>query len=452
MSDENRTQAEKASSHGHTLRKDVLDPANLARAWKQVKANGGVAGIDGMETGDFPAFMREHWDRLRVKIEEGTYAPSPVRRVEIPKDGASGATRLLGIPTVLDRTIQQAIAQVLMPLLDPTFSEHSHGFRPGRSAHGAIDEMVREGAALEKSYGTCHVVDCDLAAFFDTVDHQKLMTRLRQRIRDPELLELILKYLKAGAILPGGNFEESQRGMPQGGPLSPLLGNLLLDELDGELEKRGHRFVRYADDFVILCTSLRAGHRIMQSISTYLADRLRLVVNGAKSQVVELKRASFLGFEIVRRKIRWTKKSRRKFKDRVRQITNRTRGHSPKTVIAELQVYVRGALHYYARGIPFAEIQELDRWVRRRVRLYHWKQWKRPKTRWRKLQSLGIGDEVRIAAGSHASHWRMSRNSVVQRAMSNAWLAQQGVPSLENQWKSIRYPNGPRAQKARTKG
>jgi RNA-directed DNA polymerase len=213
MSVENRTQAEKASSRGYTLI-DALDPENLAQAWKRVKANQGAAGIDGMEVGDFPAFMREHWEMLRAKLEDGSYKPSPVRRVDIPKDG--GGTRPLGIPTVLDRLIQQAIAQVLTPLYDPTFSEHSHGFRPMRCAHDAIHEMAREGLAKGKR---CHVVDCDLKAFFDTVDHQKLMGRLRQRTTDPGLLALILKCLKAGAISREGRFEESLRGVPQGGPL-----------------------------------------------------------------------------------------------------------------------------------------------------------------------------------------------------------------------------------------
>jgi RNA-directed DNA polymerase len=262
-----------ASSRGYTL-SDVLRSENLTLAWKQVKANRGAAGIDGMEIGDFPAFMREHWEKLRSKLEAGTYKPAPVRRVSIPKDG--GGRRPLGIPTVLDRLIQQAIAQVLTPLYEPVFSEHSHGFRPGRSAHNAIREMAEEGATKGKR---CHVVDCDLQAFFDTVDHQKLMSRLRQRVTDPELLALILKYLNAGAITREGKYEKSLRGVPQGGPLSPLLANILLDELDDELEKRGHKFVRYADDFVILCGSPRAGQRILRSVRNYLSDKLKLIVN-----------------------------------------------------------------------------------------------------------------------------------------------------------------------------
>jgi len=359
----NRTRAEKASSRGCTL-VDVLDPENLARAWRQVKANRGAAGIDGMGVGEFPAFMREHWGKLRGKLESGSYWPAPARRVEIPKDG--GGSRPLGIPTVFDRLIQQAIAQVLTPLYDPTFSEQSFGFRPMRSAHGAITGMAAMGKAIGAK---CHAVDCDLEAFFDTVDHQKLTGRLRQRITSPELLALILRYLKAGAITREGRCEESREGVPQGGPLSPLLANILLDELDVELEERGHKFVRYADDFVILCRSPRAGERILRSIRSYLSDKLKLIVNEAKSRVVKLAEASFLGFQIIRRRVRWTTKGHKKFKARVRQITKRTRGHSPKKMIAELARYARGAFNYYEPGVLSGEVRELDRWIRRRVRL-----------------------------------------------------------------------------------
>jgi RNA-directed DNA polymerase len=442
MSVEDRTQAETANSRGYTLI-DVLKPANLEIAWQQVKRNKGAAGIDGMEIGDFPAFMREHWATLRVKLENGSYKPSPVRRVKIPKDG--GGKRVLGIPAVLDRLIQQAIAQVLTPLYDPTFSDHSHGFRPCRSAHDAIKEMVKEGLQKGKR---CHVVDCDLEKFFDTVDHQKLMSRLRQRITDPELLALILKYLKAGAISRGGHYEKQLMGVPQGGPLSPLLANILLDELDTELEERGHKFVRYADDFVILCSSQRAGERILRSIRQFLSDKLKLTVNETKSRVVKLAEASFLGFQIVRRKVRWTPKSQKKLKEKVRLITKRTRGHSPSKVITDLALYLRGAFNYYEPGVAFGEARELDRWIRRRVRLYYWKQWGRPRTRRRKLLKLGIGrDEVHKASRSRKGHWRMSHNSIVQRAMTDAWLAEQGVLSLENLWVSIRYPAGPKKQR-----
>lgn len=444
MSVGNRTQAETASSRGYTLT-DVLEPENLVAAWKKVKANKGKPGIDGMEVGDFPDFMREHWEKIRVKLEKGTYKPSPVRRVEIPKDG--GGKRTLGIPTVLDRMIQQAIAQVLTPLYDPSFSDASFGFRPMRSAHDAITAMAEEAKRIGSR---CEVVDCDLEKFFDTVDNQKLMGRLRQRITDSGLLALILKYLKAGAISRQGHFEEQLMGVPQGGPLSPLLANVLLDELDVELERRGHKFVRYADDFVILCRSRRAGERILRSIRRYLADKLKLIVNETKSRVVKLAEASFLGFKIIRREVRWTEKSQKKFKAKVKKITKRTRGHSPKSVIEELQSYLRGAVNYYQLGISFREARDLDGWLRRRIRLYYWKQWGRPRTRRRRLLKLGIGrHEVHKANRSRKGHWRMSNNSLVQRALTNEWLTAQGVPSLEKQWVSIRYPDGPKKVKSR---
>jgi RNA-directed DNA polymerase len=444
-----RNLAEKESSCEVTL-SDVLSSQNMEKAWKQVKANKGAAGIDGMKIEDFLDFAKENWGKILSKLAEGSYSPSPVRGVQIPKGG--GKYRQLGIPTVLDRVIQQAISQVLTPLYEPQFSEHSHGFRPKRSAHGAINEMHRE---TNKKGTRCHVVDCDLAAFFDTVDHQKLMGKLRESIADPALLKLILGYLKAGVIPSKLTREEREKehkekdeGVPQGGPLSPLLANILLDELDHELEKRGHKFVRYADDFVILCRSLRAGKRILQSITKYLADELKLTVNQTKSQVVKLRDASFLGFKIVRRKIWWTEKSSEKFKQRIREVTKRTRGSSPTKVTSELRMYVRGAMNYYGMGMKHAEARDLDSWMRSRMRLYYWKQWGRPRTRRRKLLRLGIGrGEVHKVSRSRKGPWRISHNSIVHRAMTLEWLGAQGLPSIEKQWNLIRYPNGPKRQK-----
>ena len=437
---EHRSPAEKESSCEATL-EDVLHPENMAEAWKRVRSNKGAAGIDGMGIGGFPDFAKEHWEKIRNKLAAGSYSPSPVRRVQIPK--GNGKYRLLGIPTVLDRVIQQAISQVLTPHYDPTFSEHSHGFRPMRNAHDAIDEMHRE-AGLKGA--RCHVVDCDLEAFFDTVNHQKLMGKLRESIASQELLKLIFSYLKAGVILPNGKLENSHKGVPQGGPLSPLLANILLDELDDELEKREHKFVRYADDFVVLCSSLRAGQRILKSITYHLADKLKLTVNTTKSKVVKLPEASFLGFKIIRRQVQWTDKSLKKFKDEIRRITHRTRGHSPTKVIADLRAYIRGALNYYAKGMKYGDARELDSWLRSRMRLYYWKQWARPRTRRRNLLRLGIEREkVHLASRSRKGSWRMSHNSLVQRAMTVDWLQAQGLPSIENQWCLIRYPNGPKS-------
>jgi len=436
------TQAEQESSHGITL-EDILSPENLSQAWKQVRANKGAAGVDRMEVGDFPDFYAKHGETIHRKLMEGSYSPSPVRRVMIPKD--KGQYRSLGIPTVLDRLIQQAIAQALTPQYEAVFSDRSYGFRPRRSAHGAIEMMHKEGLAKGKK---AHVVDCDLKAFFDTVDHQKLMRKLRESIADPRVLKLILKYLKAGVILPEGCYEDTDKGVPQGGPLSPLLANILLDELDHELEKRGHHFVRYADDFVILCQSPRAGQRILTSIKSYLKKALKLIVNDTKSKVVTLSEATFLGFSIIHRKIRWTEKSQKKFKAEVRRLTKRTRGHSPAKVIIDLRAYLRGAVNYYVIGITFRDIRDLDQWLRRRMRLYYWKQWGRPRTRRRKLLKLGIGkNEVHKASRARKGHWRMSQMSLVRWAMNNDWLEEQGLPSLEKQWCSIRYPDGPKGNK-----
>jgi RNA-directed DNA polymerase len=301
--------------------------------------------------------------------------------------------------------------------------------------------MQREGNQRRPK---CHVVDCDLQQFFDTVDHRKLMERLRERVDDPRLLGLVARFLKAGVIRPDGSFEETMQGVPQGGPLSPLLANILLDELDHELEARGHSFARYADDFVILCTSPRAGRRILESVRRFLQTRLKLIVNEAKSKVVKLSGAAFLGFQVIRGRVHWSRKSKRRFVATVKHLTGRTRGVSPGRVIDELSRYTRGALHYYMIGVRFAEVRELDRWMRRRMRLYYWKQWKRPKTRRRKLLQLGIRPgEVHLASRSRKGPWRMSATSIVSRALSVDWLKRQGVPSLEEQWIAIRYPDGP---------
>jgi len=434
-------QAEKASSCDDLLEK-ILERDNLIAAWKRVKQNGGAAGVDGMRIADFRDYLAKHWEMIRRKLMEGSYRPSPVRRVEIPKP--DGTKRPLGIPTVLDRVIQQAIAQILTPIYDPTFSESSHGFRPLRSAHDAIRSVQQKSKTERRKW----VVDCDLKAFFDTVNHDVLMKRLRRRIKDRRVLSLIGKYLQAGVVLPDRKFEPTCSGVPQGGPLSPLLANILLDDLDQELEKRGHSFARYADDFVILCRSQRAATRILESITKYIERSLKLIVNQTKSQVCELHQATFLGFTIVKNRIKWSEKTKAKFNARLREITKRTRGVSPRKVMEELQLYVRGAVNYYEPGMTYGETRELDGWLRRRVRLYYWKQWGRPRARRRNLSRLGINREkVHMASRSRKGPWRMSQNSLVRIAMTNEWLDQQGVPSIANQWISIRYPDGPKGQK-----
>jgi RNA-directed DNA polymerase len=434
----NRALLEKQSSRNHTLN-DVLNPENMQLAWKRVRTNKGVAGIDGMSVGAFPEFMQKHGETIMQKLKDGRYMPSPVKQCRIPK--GEGEYRTLGIPTVLDRVIQQAIAQTLSPFYEAQFSDHSYGYRPHRSAQGAMEKMLDYAIQTMKRTNKCHVVDCDLKAFFDTVDHQKLMTKLRENVADRELLELLVKYLKAGAITVEGEFTKTPQGVPQGGPLSPLLANILLDELDSKLESRGHHFVRYADDFVIMCDSPRAGVRILENITTYLRDKLRLTVNTNKSKVVALKDACFLGFKILRRKIRWTERSMNKFKAEVRRITRRTRGVSTAVVYNDLRNYLRGALNYYLVGVTFREVRELDGWIRRRVRLYYWKQWGRPRARRLNLLKLGAPrDRVKLASRSRKGHWRISNVEIVRNAMNNEWLEDQGLHSLEKQWVAARYP------------
>jgi RNA-directed DNA polymerase len=435
------SQAEKASSCDDLLEK-VLDRDNLNAAWKRVKQNGGAAGIDGMKISEFRDFLAKHWDTILGKLRSGSYCPSPVRRVEIPKTDRT--KRPLGIPTVLDRVIQQAIAQILTPIYDPTFSESSHGFRPARSAHDAIQSVKHKSKVERRKW----VVDCDLKSFFDTVNHDVLMARLRRRIKDRRVLSLVGKYLHAGVVLPNGKYEPTCSGVPQGGPLSPLLANILLDDLDQELEKRGHSFARYADDFIILCRSPRAATRVLESITRFIERRLKLIVNQTKSRVCELCESTFLGFTIVKNRTKWSTKSKKRFHARLREITKRTRGVSPSQVMEELQLFVRGAMNYYTLGITYAEARELDGWLRRRVRLYYWKQWGRPRARRRNLLRLGINREtVHLASRSRKGPWRMSQNSKVRIAMSNEWLDQQGVPSIADQWVSIRYPDGPKGRK-----
>jgi RNA-directed DNA polymerase len=417
----------------------VLDAENLRRAWQRVKANAGAPGIDGMSVEDFPAFNREQGPRIRSALREGTYRPAAVRRVFIPKP--DGTQRPLGVPTVLDRVIQQALAQVLTPLFEGGFSDHSYGFREGRNAHQA----VRSVETCWKE-GRRYAVDCDLKSFFDTVNHNRLMNQLRVKVRDRKVLGLIRRYLKAGVVLPDGSREATPQGVPQGGPLSPLLANITLDPLDKELERRGHRFARYADDFLVMVRSAKAAERVMASLTRFVEGQLKLVVNRVKSQAAPLKHCAFLGFQIgTRGKAVWTAKAHARFKQRVREITRRNRGHRVQDVIDELRRYVVGWLNYFGLSDTYTALLALEEWVRRRVRLYYWKQWKQPRTRRRHLLALGIPrEEVHMATRSRKGYWRMSANSIVQRALTNRWLQEQGVPDMRTLWITLHY--GPKAR------
>jgi RNA-directed DNA polymerase len=421
------------------MMEQVLARENLLAAWRRVKANAGAPGIDGMTVEEFPAFSQKHWPRLRSALMEGTYHPAPVRRVYIPK--ADGTQRPLGVPTVLDRLIQQALAQVLNPRFEGGFSDHSYGFREGRNAHQA----VRYVEVCWKE-GRRHAVDCDLKSFFDTVNHDRLMGQLREKIRDRKVLGLIRRYLEAGVVMPDGTREATPCGVPQGGPLSPLLANITLDPLDKELERRGHRFARYADDFLVMVKSAKAAERVMASLTRFVEGRLKLVVNKVKSKAAPLKQCAFLGFQIgaVGRAV-WTAKAHARFKRRVREITRRNRGHRVEDVINELRQYVTGWLNYFGISHTYTALLELDEWVRRRVRLYYWKQWKQPRTRRRHLLALGIPrEEVHMATRSRKGYWRMSSNSILQRALTNRWLQAQGVPDMRTLWITLHY--GPDAR------
>jgi len=432
--DESRDGGKHGDPQARTMIEEVLDPENLGIAWKQVKSNKGAPGIDGMSIEHFPAFAREEWPRIARAIMEGHYRPTPVRRVWIAKP--DGTRRPLGIPTVLDRVIQQAVAQVLGPIFEVGFSDHSYGFRPGRSTHMAVAEM--EAGWTE---GRRHVVDCDLKSFFDTVNHDRLMGALRERVHCRKTLGLIRRYLTAGVVSPDGILEATPQGVPQGGPLSPLLANIVLDPLDKELESRGHKFARYADDFIVLVKSSKAATRVMASLVRYCEGRLKLVVNRAKSRCTQLRFCEFLGYAMDRKgRLVWTGKALHRFKQRVREITRRNLGHRVQDVIDELGKYVPGWLNYYRLSCTYSAIKRLAEWVRRRVRLYYWKQWKQPRTRRRQLIALGIDPgEVHRASRSRKGYWRMSQMSLVRHALNNRWLEEQGVPDIRAIWIKLHY-------------
>lgn len=417
-----------------------LSPANLNEAWRRVRTNGGAAGIDGMSVAAFPAFWRAHGALVLAKLANGTYRPSPVRRTMIPKK--SGGERPLGIPTVLDRVIQQALAQELGGVFEETFSEHSYAYRPGRGAHDAL-RAVRTAAAD----GLTEAVDCDLKSFFDHVDHDLLMARVAEKVRDKPVLRLIGRFLRAGVVLPDGRRERTWRGVPQGGPLSPLLANIMLTPLDRELERRGRRFARYADDFLVLVPDRREAERAMGEVVAFVEGDLKLTVNPAKSRVDRLARCVFLGCRIERKQIRWSEAAAEEFRAEVRRLTSRTWGVSMERRLGSLGRYVQGWFGYYRISRTWGEVRELDKWMRRRVRQCYWKQWGRSRRRRRMLLRLGADPAtVHLASRSRKGCWRMSTNSIVQAALTNEWLGKQGLPDLPALWVAYHYPPPPKAE------
>ena len=412
----------------------ILQPDNVLSAWKQVRANKGAAGIDGMSIDDFPAWAREgNWKRIMAELRSGQYQPSPVRRVEIAKP--DGGIRQLGIPTVIDRVIQQAIAQVLTPIFDPTFSNNSFGFRPNRNGQQA----VRQVQDIIKT-GRRFAVDVDLSKFFDRVDHDLLMTYLGYKVKDKRLLKLIKRYLRAG-VIDNQLYSESREGVPQGGPLSPLLANIMLDPLDKELEKRGHKFARYADDFTIIVKSLRAGERVLKSISYFISHRLKLVVNETKSRVVKTNESKFLGFTFKGGLIHWHPKTVQKFKQQVRRLTNRNWGVSMQYQIFKLSQYLRGWINYFGIASGYQRCVELDHWIRRRVRMAYWRQWRKPRTKVRSLMKLGVHVQAAVACGlTSKGPWRSAKSPGINQALSLDYLASEGLYSLRDGWIALHYP------------
>lgn len=414
-----------ANSNDHLMEK-VLERSNLKKALERVERNKGAAGVDNMQVEELRPYLKARWPNIKQELLEGTYKPAPVRRVEIPKP--DGGVRLLGIPTVLDRFIQQAIQQVLTLIFDPTFSDSSYGFRPGKSARQAVREaqrFIRRGKKI--------VIDIDLEKFFDRVNHDILMTKLVNKISDKRILRIIRKYLQSGVML-NGCCVATEEGTPQGGPISPLLANIMLNDLDQELTKRGHSFVRYADDCNIYVSSKRAGQRVYQSISKFLAKDLKLKVNEAKSAVDYPARRKFLGFSFTSCylvKLRIAPKTKTRFKENIRKLTSRSRSISMKERLEKLNAYILGWSGYFGIAETLSIFQELDEWIRRRLRMCLLKQWKLCKTKLRNLVSLGIDEKWagRIAF-SRKRYWRLANTPQINKVLGLAYWRRQGLVSL----------------------
>ncbi len=426
-------ESEGSSNEANGLMEKVVARDNMWAALIRVEQNKGAPGVDGMGVEDLRSHLKTHWEATREALLAGTYEPKPVRRVEIPKP--DGGMRLLGIPTVTDRLIQQALLQVLQPTFDLTFSEHSYGFRPGRSAHDAVKAALGH---IEDGYDW--VVDMDLEKFFDRVQHDKLMARVGRKVRDKRVLRLIGRYLRAG-VMVNGICVATEEGTPQGGPLSPLLANIMLDDLDRELAARGHRFVRYADDCNVYVRSERAGQRVMTGVRHFVEERLGLRVNERKSTVDRPWNCKFLGFSFYRTKdgtrVRVHKKTLRRFKDRVREITGRSNGWSMEGRIRALNRYTTGWMAYFALARTPSVYDSLDKWIRARLRACLWKQWKRPRTRLRELRNLGLPEWTAIGwANTRKGYWPLA-SGPLNRALPTAYWRDQGLHSLTERFAAL---------------
>jgi RNA-directed DNA polymerase len=408
------------------LMEEVCQRDNLWKALKRVQANKGSPGVDGMTVKQLPGYLKRHWPKIREQLLLGTYRPRPVKRVEIPKP--DGGVRKLGIPTALDRFIQQAVLQVLSERWDRTFSEHSYGFRPGRSAHQAVAQAQ---AYIAEGYR--YTVDIDLEKFFDRVNHDMLMGRVAKRVPDKRMLKLIRAFLNAG-VMENGLVSPTEEGTPQGGPLSPLLSNLMLDDLDRELTRRGLRFVRYADDCNVYVRSRRAGERVMASISRFITGKLKLKVNQEKSAVARPWERKFLGFSFTsskQPKRRIAPKTLLRFKKRIRELTKRNRGVSLERMVEQLSRYLIGWRGYFGFCQTPSVLRDLDSWIHRRLRCFQWKQWKRGKTRFAELRQRGVGKDLAAqTAGSPHGPWHLSRSPALSFALPGAYFDSLGLPRL----------------------
>jgi len=415
------------------LWEEIWTKENLTQAMKRVERNGGAAGIDGMTVKELRPYLKEHWLEIRETLERGSYKPAAVKRVEIPKP--DGGARQLGIPTVIDRLLQQAIAQALTPIFERKFSPYSYGFRSGRSAHEAIlkaQEYVQAGNEW--------VVDIDLEKFFDRVNHDMLMARVAREVKDKRVLKLIRGYLNSG-VMVNGVVMDTEEGTPQGGPLSPLLSNIMLDDLDRELEKRGHKFVRYADDCNIYVKTERAGGRVMESVRKFLEEKLKLKVNQKKSKVEKAYRVKFLGFSFYKRKgevqVRVAGRSLERFREKLRKLTKRTRSGKIEDIIQEINIYIIGWIGYYRLAKTPSVYEGLDGWIRRRLRQMIWKRWKRGTTRYKELVKLGVPKWYAQEGAGGTSPWRMAASPVINQALSNGYFRNLGLKSVKIRYQEL---------------
>ena len=418
------------------LLEKILERDNLNEAYKKVKSNKGAGGIDKMGVNELLPYLRENKGEIVEAIQKGKYKPNPVKRVEIPKDD-KGNFRKLGIPTVVDRMIQQAITQILTPIYEKQFSENSYGFRPERSAHDAIrksKENINEGYK--------YVVDMDLEKYFDTVNQSKLIEIISRTIKDGRVISLIHKYLKAGVIVKH-KYEETQKGVPQGGCISPILSNIMLNELDKELEKRGHRFIRYADDLMIFCKSKRSAKRTLKNIISFIENKLFLKVNKEKTVVDYIGKVKFLGFSFYvykgEARIRIHPKSVNKMKNRIKELTGRSKGYSNEERIIKIKQYITGWINYFKLADMIKLLKEIDNWMRRRIRMVYWKQWKKVRTRYKNLKKLGLNHESALKyANTRKGYWRISNSPVLSTTLRNEVLKEKGIIFFFEYYRQVR--------------